>query len=192
MAGSVAIKIDKAQLKAVENMLSDVKNGSKKAMTKAINTTLSKTKTRIKKDLGKKLSLPAKRINQDLYVNKANYSDMSGSVQAIGKPVSLFEFGTTQTKKGAKARVYKANKKDLIPSSFHATMRSGHKGVFRRALRGGGKRVHRLPIEELTGPRIEDVLAKDEVLEPIESDASDMLAQELDKQAAEVLRRHKL
>jgi len=192
MATDFNIRIDQAQFRGVESMLSDIKNGSKKAMTKAINKTLTTTKTRIRKDLVAKLALPAKRIAQDLYITKASYEKPSGKVQAIGKPVRLIEFKPTQTQKGAKARIYKANKKDLIPSSFHATMRSGHKGVFRRAMKGGGKRVHRLPIEELTGPRIEDVLAKDEILRPIESAASDLLAQNLDKEAAEILRRHKL
>lgn len=182
------IEISKADVKRVEAMLGDIKNGSKKAMVTAINKTATTTKVQVKKRLGKELNLKAKRIDKDLSIKKANYSNISGKVSATGEPVGLINFGASQLKKGTKVKVMKSGSRDLIRHAFIATSKRAE-NVWWRA-RVGGKLVPRLPIERLTGPRIEDILGKDEILDTVNRDAANLLAANLDKQVDDILRRH--
>lgn len=184
------IQINRSDVAAIESLLSDIKNGATKAMVTAINATVKTTKVQVKKRLGQKLNLKAKRINQDLSVEKANYSKISGAVRAIGEPVGLASFGATQkrTWPGTKVKVYKSSPREIISHAFIATSRSA-KNVFWRT-KEGGSRVPRTPIERLTGPRIEDVLAKPEIIDPLKRDASDLLVTNLGKKVDDILRRH--
>jgi len=68
-----------------------------------------------------------------------------------GAPVALSAYPHRQTKKGVSVAVNRA-KRSVVKGGFVATMRSGHKGIFRR--RGAG----RLPISELYGSRPVDAL----------------------------------
>jgi hypothetical protein len=73
------------------------------------------------------------------------------AVDVGGEPVPLVAYPNRQTKKGVRVEVNRG-KPTLVKGSFKATMKSGHKGIFRR--RGSA----RLPIEELRGSRPVDAL----------------------------------
>ena len=185
------VQISKSDIAAVESLLSDVKNGSVKAMVTAINSTATTTKVQVKKRLGQELNLKASRINQDLSVDKANYQKISGAVRCTGDPIGLINFGATQkrTWAGTKVKVMKSSARSTIKHAFITTAK-GAKNVFWREMKGG-KRVARFKIERLTGPRIEDILAKPEIIDPINKDAGDLLVVNLGKKVDDILRRGK-
>lgn len=76
--------------------------------------------------------------------------DLVWTMRVRGEVVPVASFPHRQTRQGVRVEI-NTGKTVLIRSAFLATMRSGHKGVFRRA----GKA--RLPINELFTTRISDV-----------------------------------
>lgn len=70
-------------------------------------------------------------------------------VKASGNIVPVSAFPHRQTKKGVAVEINKGSRK-VIRSAFLATMKSGHKGVFRRT----GK--NRLPIKEAFTTKVSD------------------------------------
>ena len=183
------IEISQSDVRAVESMLSDIQNGATKAMVTAINKTVVTTKVQVKKKLGQKLNLTAKRINKNLSVKKANYDSIQGAVVSTGKPIGLINFKATQLKKGVKAQVLKSSSRQLIEHAFIATSK-GAKNVWWRKKLPSGKLVGRLPIERLTGPRIEDIMGEDGFLRAANEDASELLVNNLSIKVDEILRRH--
>ena len=185
------IRVSDADVRRVTSMLADVKNGANKAMVTAINDTIKTTRVQAKKALGQKLNLKASRINQNLKEEKANYSNIYGRFYSQGEPVGLVSFGATQKSSwaGTKVRVYKSSPREVIKHAFITTAKRAI-NVFWRA-KDGGKRVPRYPLEIRKGPRIEDVLAKPEIYNPLNEQASVLLAKNLDKKIADILRRHR-
>ncbi len=213
------IKINKSDLADVESLLSDVKNGATKAMVTAINTTAKTTKVQVRKRLAKELNLKAKRIGQDLSVEKANYSKVSGAVRATGEPVGLVQFGARQTQRGVTTKVLKSSSRSLLKHAFiakgkgkssaadgstktHVWWRSGDRsklpapkrfptGKRARANWDNIPRDYKYPLERLTGPRIEDILVKPQIIGPVQANAGNLLTQNLAKKVVDILRRHR-
>lgn len=75
----------------------------------------------------------------------------SAEIVASGAPIPLVEYPHRQTNKGVSVRVDRGTAK-IIPSAFVARMRQGHVGIYRRL----GK--SRLPIKQLYGPTVADVI----------------------------------
>lgn len=186
---SARIEINDSDVAQVKRLLADIKNGAKKALVTAINKTVTTTKVQVKKKLGQQINLKASRINEDLSISKANYTDISGSVSAKGEPVGLINFAGKQLKAGTKVKVYKAGTAKMLKHAFKATTK-GKEHLWWRSSGSDGRLVGRLPVERLTGPRIEDVLAKPEIIEPIQKEAGDLLAKNIDNAVVDILRRH--
>ena len=125
-----------------------------------------------------------KKAKENMKVEKASFfkTPMTARWSSTGKPIELFQFkGTFQTPTGVSVQVKTGGKRSIIPSTFFAKMKSGHEGVFWRLnYQYPAKRFHdptagrafgkfdrgkgptkwgRLKIHELTGPRMEDLLA---------------------------------
>lgn len=75
-------------------------------------------------------------------------------VDVSGEPVPLVAYPHRQTKRGVSVEVNQG-KRTVVAGSFVATMKSGHKGVFKRV------GAARLPIRELLGSRPLDALMKE-------------------------------
>lgn len=189
--GTGGIQINQGQLQDVRNLLAGIQNGAKKAMTTAINKTLATTKVQVKKKLGEELNLKASRIEQDLSVEKANYNNISGKVVVVGEPVGLVNFAGAQLKKGVKVKVLKRGSPELLKHAFKKTV-SGKEHLWWRQRRPDGRLVPRYHLERLTGPRIEDIMAKPEIIDPINEKAADLLVDNLGKAVDEILRRNEL
>ncbi|MFK5951768.1 MAG: hypothetical protein QM498_01845 [Desulfobacterium sp.] len=196
------ININRSDMAAVESMLSDVKNGAVKAMVTAINATVSTTKVQVKKRIGQKANLSAARINKNLSIVKANYSKISGKLVASGEPIGLIEFKTKRkNKNGVWIKIWKDASATMVKHSFVANA-TGNDHVFWRDYDGPRKPISpgrkygaipkkfRLPVVKLTGPRIEDVFARTDILLPAQDDAGDLLVVNLGKKVDDILRRH--
>lgn len=183
------IEVSQSDMREIETMLSGITNGATKAMVTAINKTVTTTKVQVKKKIGQKLNLKAARIGQDLTANKANYNNIKGSVIATGEPIGLINYKATQLKKGVKVQVLKSGSRQLIEHAFIATSK-GAKNVWWRKRLASGKLAGRLPIERLTGPRIEDILGEESFLREVNSDAATLLVDNLNTKVEDLLRRH--
>lgn len=197
---SAGIQINEQQMQGVQALLRDIRNGAEKAMITAINKTATTTKVQIKKRVGEYLNLKAARIDEDLTIDKATSGNISGKVRAKGEPIGLINFAGSQLKAGVKVKVLRAGSQKLIKHAFRST-KSGKEHLFWRKWTGTRKPVKtnfkygrlpkkfRLPMERLSGPRIEDILAKPEIIDPIQDEAGDLLANNLDAAVVEILRR---
>ena len=204
------IEVNKADMARVESMLYGIKNGAVRAMSTSINATIRTTRVQVRKRIGRELNLSAKRIDQDLSEDKANFKKLSGKLTARGEPVGLVNFSARQTQKGVSVKVLKSSSRTVLLHAFIATGRlSTKRHVYWRRYDGPRQPVpkwssikhkgfpysalpkkYRLPLERKTGPRIEDILAKDEVLLPLQRDAAELLLKNLDKKTLEILRRY--
>jgi hypothetical protein len=99
---------------------------------------------------------------------------MEWAIDVSGEPVPLVAYPHRQTKKGVSVEVNRG-KRTLLKGAFVATMRSGHKGVFRRE----GKA--RLPIEELRGSRPVDALLHEGESEAVAARGGKSFAETLER-----------
>ena len=173
------VEVNRTDIAAVKLMMGGIKNGYPKVMTRALNKTTTNVKTHAVKETGKTLNLKAGRIRQDFKIQKASWSNLSGSVKATGKPVGLISFiGTRKLKSGVSVKVLKNKPRVKLKHGFIATANRA-KNVFQRQYKGPRKKVKpgfpyaklprhmRFPVERLTGPRIEDVYVKPTVFGPV-------------------------
>lgn len=198
------VKVDQNTLNDVLSAVGDIKNGSKKVFVTSINKTLSTVKTQATARIGNELNLKAARIKADMTVQKASYSKISGALICAGVPVGLVQFGASQVAKGVTVKVLKSSSRSLLKHAMIAkgsgTATNTH--VFWRQYDGPRKpavpgkkygvlpKEFRLPLERLTGPRIEDILADSKVLEPVMIQADTVFGLNVSDKIDEVIRRN--
>ena len=205
---SFSIEIDKAMVNDIKSVLSDIKNGYKNVLVTSINKTLTTAKVQATARIGNEMNLKAARIKEDFTVQKANYSKISGAVSAKGKPVGLIQFGARDLHKGVSVQVLRSNPRTLLKHAFiarrgtkdHVFWRTGRdKVAAARKFSVGRKSTaawpkfgdrYRMPLERLTGPRIEDIFAKPKVFDPVSIQAGHVFLQNVDAKLTEILRRH--
>jgi len=209
------VEFKAADIAKIRSDLANIKNGYQKVIVTSINKTANTAKVQSKARIGNELNLPAKRIDKDLTVNKANYSNMSGSLVSKGNPVGLISFSSIQKEAGISVKVLKTGARKLIKHTFiekgndntgtlHMYMREytwgfGAPGkIYSRGKRHPRAGWSRMPVKysyklrRLTGPRIEDFFAKDQIINPVTIQANKLLGDTANKQMLEVIRRSNL
>lgn len=199
------VQVDQSDILAVERALVGIKNGAPKVLTRAFNKTTTGTRTDITDEVAKVLNITKKVIRERVVIKKATWANLTAYVERTGDPVPLSLFsGTRQTMKGVSVQVKRAGSRGILRHAFIATMNSGHIGVFRREVKtgAGAKKWNqvqskwfgtlprkwnpgndskfRLGIEELTGPRIEDIMADDVVFQIIVKKSDARMAKNID------------
>jgi len=191
------VNISQRDILDIEAALLGIRNGATRALTRAINRTLAGVRTDKTNEAAKVLNLKKTDIRNAVRINRATWSNMAASVRRTGKPVPLAKFkGTRQVRRGVSVLVKIGGQRTVLPHAFIATMRSGHVGVFwrkddtwvgyadRSSLppRAYGRlpEHYRLPIKELYGPRVEDILSDPDVMERLIEMADDRLQRNLD------------
>ena len=152
MSLDINVRWDRSQIAALEN--GPMKGALKRALRKAGATALRDMRGEASKRIRARKRIKSRYITRALTLQRAKGSDIAGmkwSIDFDGQPVPLVAYPHRQTKKGVSVEVNRG-KRTLVAGSFVATMKSGHKGVFRR--RGEA----RLPIDELRGSRPVDAL----------------------------------
>jgi hypothetical protein len=160
----------KADITEVMSMLNGLqRNGIKKAASRALNKTLTTVNAvaarEIKNDIGGSIKIGD--IKSLLRQIKSNPIQLIASLIASGKRLPLIKIdpGARQNSAGVK---YKNSKGTvIIPGAFIATMKSGHKGVFKR------KGVSRLPIKELAGASVPRVFLQSSVTQALTRTAAE-------------------
>lgn len=152
MSIDISVKWDRSQMAALED--GPFKGALRRALRKAGSTALRDMRSEASKRIRARKRIKSRYIRDAIKPRRAKGSDISRMEWALdvsADPVPLVAYPHRQTKKGVSVEVNRG-KRTLVAGSFVATMKSGHKGVFRRR----GKA--RLPIQELRGSRPVDAL----------------------------------
>ncbi len=204
------ITIDQGMLDDVRDVLSDITNGYENAIVTSINKTLTTAKTQAAARIGNEVNLKASRIKEDLTINKASYSNIGGSLVATGEPVGLINFGARSVEKGVTVQVLKSSSRTTLLHAFIATGSGSTEHVYWRATDRGtmpaaikfqvGRKSgaawprfgdkYRVPVERLTGPRIEDIFAQDQVMDAVLTQANYLFLTNVEAKVDDILRRH--
>lgn len=208
MWAGIKVGINERNLSSAIQHLTGIKNGLPLAIMRAINRTLSGVKTDAQKAVKEHVTLPMKHIRPAFYVRKASKNNMAGYVAAAMnyKPAlidyrvrpktpyrkarwlsvgrsggSVWEAGGRRPKKGVSGQIFSQGRRQVFPGSFVQEMASGHVGIFRRTSKD------RLPIRELFGPSVPDVLRQPDVLSAVEAKAQERLNARLDHEVQYLL-----
>ncbi|MBF0395771.1 MAG: phage tail protein [Desulfobacterales bacterium] len=179
----ISVSINQSDLNAVRLLLNGLQNSVPKVLCRAINKTLSGVQTDAVSEIADELNLTKTRIRKDFKISRASLSNTSGKVVSKGKPVGLASFiGTRQTKTGVSVKVKKQGKRSVLKHAFIAKAKTAE-NVWWRKYSGTRKQFrpnfkyaklpkkYKLPIQRLTGPRIQDIFAKDKVIKKVETKA---------------------
>ncbi len=148
----INVKWDRSEMGALET--GALRGAVKRALRKAGATALRDMRSEASKRIRARKRIRGPYITRALSLRRPRGGDVAGwewALDVSGQPVPLVAYPHRQTRKGVTVEVNRG-KRTLVAGSFVATMKSGHKGVFRR--RGSA----RLPIEELRGSRPVDAL----------------------------------
>lgn len=152
MSVGINVKWDRSGIAALET--GPLKGALKRALRKAGATALRDMRSEASKRIRARKRIKVRYIQRALTLRRPKGGDISAmewAVDVSGEPVPLVAYPHRQTKKGVSVEVNRG-KRTLVAGSFIASMKSGHKGVFKRKGRA------RLPIAELRGSRPVDAL----------------------------------
>ena len=153
-----------ADIRQVERMLTRLE---RTVVPKATVRALNKTGITVRKEgsqaIRKDRKLKARDVKKRLVIFRANRHKMSVIISGSGKAVPLGAYPARQVKRGVRVNVKGTRK--LVKGAFIATMRSGHKGVFKRR---GPKR---LPVDELYSTTVADAMKNPRVRSAMHSAA---------------------
>jgi len=152
MPVAITANWDRSQIAALE--ASPLKAALKRTLRKAGATALRDMRSEASKRIRARKRIKSRYITRAMTLRRArggNIAAMEWALDVSGEPVPLVAYPHRQTAKGVSVEVNRG-KRTLIKGSFVSSMKSGHKGVFRRR----GKA--RLPIDELRGSRPVDAL----------------------------------
>jgi len=82
-------------------------------------------------------NVKAAAVRRAMVVRGATQGKLEAEVRTTGAPIPLVAFGARKTKRGVSVQVTRGGHRVLVAGAFTATMKSKHRGVFRRV---GGRR----------------------------------------------------
>jgi hypothetical protein len=135
-----------------------------RATARALNRAIVTTRQDVIKKLQTETGLKQATIRARLEIQRASPRQLEAAVVVSAKSIPLIEFGARQTPAGVVTA-----RGQFRRGAFLATMRSGHRGVFKRRSvtrprRGLPRGSPQLPIVEQTGPSLPAVAAKRQIL----------------------------
>ena|SRR3990172_2558910 len=137
-------------------------------MARALNRAILSGQTAMVKTIGADTGIAAKNIKREIRIDKAQRTRPVAAIEIVGRRIPLIAFsarGPEPSRGRGRGVSYRLpGGRGRISNAFIATMKSGHRGVFRRK---PGARRHgepptrpQLPIFELRGPSIPHVFEK--------------------------------
>lgn len=154
--------------KSVVKLLQDVpKNVIPIATARALNKTTQSVQSVAVKTIAADIGVTQSLVRKSLNIEKANRTRLVACLSVIGLqrlPIIKIDPSAKKTAQGVSYRGEGGQRK-FIPHAFVATMKSGHRGVFKRL----GK--SRLPICELQGVSVQKIFLKPFVRAVMEAQA---------------------
>lgn len=165
----------KADVREAERGLKGIENGTATAVTRSMNKAIRKAQSTAVKSIAKDVpGIKQKHVRDAMMLKLASRAAWVATVTAKGGRIPVMDLAARQTQRGVTYRTPQG--RQLIPSAFIATTKSGHRGVFKRS----GKK--RLPIQELFGPSIPRVFIQERIERQIDRDARGEWIKELARQ----------
>jgi len=183
------IEVSSEQMDRIEGELKRVPKEIPKVITRAVNRAATAGRTEATKEARQDYYVKAKSIRDTIRIDKATYADPHAMILSRGKLLALSKFRITPKSpapnrtKPIKVRV-KRGEGGEIPNAFVSSMNSGHVGVYKRV---GEKR---LPITELYGPSIPQMLDNEDVRERVEERATEAIDERLTHEVNRVMERN--
>lgn len=198
----IEIRINQADVDKIRTMLAGIKDAAPKTMVRALNTTLTGVKTDASAEIRNVITAKKAAVDGTFRIVRATVTQMSGLFESKGKPLPLIDFAARQTKSGVSVQVRKDRPRSVVEGAFIATVRTkaqaaqeitGHKGVFWRQWHGSkspkkkiayGKlpKRFRLPIAQLFGPRVPDILSNAPVMANVLAKAEERLHKNMERE----------
>jgi hypothetical protein len=179
------IEITAKNIKEVEERLGSFRNKAPLAISWALNRAADNVKTNAAKKAREEYEIKAKDIKDTLRIIKANKNSLSAEVRSKGARIPLIKFKVRPNEprpsnppKILRVAVKKTGLKGLV-GAFVADI-NGNK-VFKRKTRS------RLPIEQLFGPAVPQMLGNPEVKKYIENEAMKVYYKRLDHEIDHIL-----
>ena len=178
-----SVRVD---LRGLQLALANVKNGVPRAATRAINRTLVTVRAEAAREIAADIGVPVRQVTPSLPITKATFTTLTGAIVIDDKRrIPLGELNPQGPEpsrgKGQGVSYSLGGSRRRIPTAFLATMKSGHRGVFKR------KGTKRLPIQELFGPSIQRVAAKRTILDAVKRLGAATLAKNLQHEVSFLL-----
>lgn len=97
---ALRIRMDRDQVRAVEQRLQDIKRGAPTAMSRAINHTLGVTRTEAGKEIRKQVALKAGYVRERLRIKRATVSAPVGAIRTPSRGILLTRYPHRKYKNG--------------------------------------------------------------------------------------------
>lgn len=179
------ITVDEKKIKEVEKQLGECKNKAPVALSRALNRAAANAKTNAVKKAREKYTVKAGDVRKTINITNSNKSTLAARVKSEGTRIPLIKFNvkpsTPRHKKPPKVlkvQIKKDGLKDLV-GGFVADI-NGNK-VFKRLYKS------RLPIEQLFGPAVPQMLGTKDVRAYVEAEAAKVFDQRLDHEIQRIL-----
>lgn len=137
-----------------------VPRAAARAINKTMTTVNAQAARDIKKDIGGKLSIS--EIKVGLTKTKASAKELYASLYAKGRRIPLIKIDPSASQDASGVNYKTGKGRGHVQHAFLATMKNGHKGVFKR------KGSTRLPIQELHGPSLPKVFTNEVIMQAME------------------------
>lgn len=181
----------------IQRRLGNFKAKTPLVLSRAINRAISN----VKKNMGKETSalyfISSSDVKNTVRIVKSSKSSLKAAAISSGGGIALSKFKVspkTPVRFRGKSRspsVYRAGVKkdggvkplDGNPKAFVAVMKSGHVGVMER------KTGKSLPIKQLYGPSVPQIVKNEKIMTKINKEASETLEKRIDAEINNILRK---
>ena len=180
------IEIDPALMRQAMAALTHIPEGGPKALARAINRAAETARTEASRKIREMYYIKHSDIRSTISIRKATASSIAAEVVSRGRPVALTKFRVTprtvQPRRNSPVIVrVKRGGGGAVAGAFVARVSSGHVGVFRRLGQS------RLPIQQLYGPSVPQMLGSPDVVRSVEQKAQEALEQRLNHEINRLL-----
>lgn len=190
-------EIKVANVDEIEKRLGNFKSKAPLVLSRAINRSIQNVKKNMGKETSQRYYISSSDVKKTVRVVKATKGSLKAAAISSGEGIALSKFkvspNTPVRYRGASRspKVYRAGVKksggvkplDGNPKSFVAVMKSGHTGVFTR------KTGDSLPIRQLFGPSVPQIVKNEDIMSKINTEASETLQKRIDAEINNILRK---
>jgi len=191
--GQYSVQVNQVQLDKAIRVFSGMPDMQRKIHQQAMNKAATGVRTDMARAAQQEVTAAYGKMLASISIKKATSADPSAYVRSEGKVMPLSYYKVSQMKTGIKVQVLKSSTPTVIKHAFLATMKGGHKGAFWRKYKDKRKPVNkkmnygalpikfRLPIEQLFGPSIPDILKRKMAIDTVMRQADARLQVEYER-----------
>ena len=159
----------------VRGRLRDFGKKAPMAFMRALNRTAQRARTEGQRHVSAGTGLPARQVAGDLRISRATPASLIAMVTPSEFKLPLIRFTGLRGFRSGAGIAGRSFRLGTVPAgAFFAQMRSGRRGIYRRR---SGKR---LPVEELKGPSVAELIQRFRVWEALEPQLQEIFAERVE------------